>query len=225
MQMSLYISSLAAFAIKIPHSAFALGSWNFLGMHQTRYRYLGCTISFLSSDVASFFEPSVQCIVKSIKEQCEASDTEISVRNLSGLISCVLLFIDQPAQSLFSLWEVLLRAIGFIKSWKLNLLQRASTSAVLIAMCASPLKHTTARNWRLISNKAVADGAVSFYIDHFVSARVSKYAYGIETYRKFHPSNTEHEHRKNKTFIVPQGYRAIGGIFSVILPQVRNAQR
>jgi hypothetical protein len=29
--------------------------------------------------------------VKSIKEQCEASETEISVRNLSGLRSCVLL--------------------------------------------------------------------------------------------------------------------------------------
>ena len=52
---------------------------------------LECTISFLSSDVASFFEPSLQCIVKSIKEQCEASDNQISVRNLSGLRSCVLL--------------------------------------------------------------------------------------------------------------------------------------
>ena len=29
--------------------------------------------------------------MKSIKEQCEASETEISVRNLSGLRSCVLL--------------------------------------------------------------------------------------------------------------------------------------
>ena len=29
--------------------------------------------------------------MKSIKEQCEASDTEISVRNLSHLVSCVLL--------------------------------------------------------------------------------------------------------------------------------------
>jgi hypothetical protein len=46
---------------------------------------------FLSSDVASFFEPSIQCIVRSIKDQCEASNTEISVRNLSGLTSCVLL--------------------------------------------------------------------------------------------------------------------------------------
>ena len=49
------------------------------------------TISSPSSDVASFFEPSIQCIVRSIKDQCEASNSEISVRNLSGLTSCVLL--------------------------------------------------------------------------------------------------------------------------------------
>ena len=55
----------------------------------------------------------------------------------------IVCIIDQPAQSLFSLWEVLLRAIGFIKSWKMHLLLRASTSVVLIAMCASLL-------WKLL---------------------------------------------------------------------------
>ena len=51
----------------------------------------------------------------------------------------IVCIIDQPAQSLFSLWEVLLRVIGFFKSWKLHLLLRASTSAVLIEMCTSIL--------------------------------------------------------------------------------------
>ena len=74
-----------------------------------------------------------------------------------------------------------------------------------------------------ISNKAVADGAVSFYIDHFVSARVSKFAYGVEVYHKFDASNTEHERRNNTTFMTPEGYLGIDGIFSVILPQVRDA--
>ena len=44
---------------------------------------------------------------------------------------------DQPAQSLFSLWEVLLPVIGCIKIWKRQLLLKALMSAVLIAMCAS----------------------------------------------------------------------------------------
>ena len=77
------------------------------------------------------------------------------------------------------------------------------------------------RNWQFTSNKAVADGAVSFYIDHFVSARVSKFAYGVEIYEKFDVSNSEHQRRKNLTFMTPQGYLGIDGIFSVILPQVR----
>ena len=51
---------------------------------QPRMRYI-----FFRTDVASFFEPSVQCIVKSIKEQCETSDTEISVRSFSRLRLCV----------------------------------------------------------------------------------------------------------------------------------------
>ena len=49
---------------------------------QPVYHNLVCITSFfLSSDVAAFFEPSIQCIVKSIKEQCEDSVAEISVRN------------------------------------------------------------------------------------------------------------------------------------------------
>lgn len=43
-----------------------------------------------SSDVASFFEPSVQCIVKSIKDQCRASTVEISVCILSLLFLLIL---------------------------------------------------------------------------------------------------------------------------------------
>ena len=51
----------------------------------------------------------------------------------------IMFIIDWHAQSPFFLWGVLLRAIGFIKSWKLHLLLRASTSAVLIVMCTSLL--------------------------------------------------------------------------------------
>ena len=76
---------------------------------------------------------------------------------------------------------------------------------------------------RFISNKAVADGAVSFYIDHFVSARVSKFAYGTGMYTKYDAHNAEHKRRENTTFTTPEGYLGIGGIFNVILPQVRVA--
>ena len=105
---------------------------------------------------------------------CQRSTRSLQQRNLcEELIRfdfvCI---IDQPAQSLFSLWEVLLRAIGFFTDWEMNLLLWASTSAVLIPMCASPKRYWGQELTQFISNKAVADGAVSFYIDrHHVSAR------------------------------------------------------
>ncbi|KAJ7141731.1 hypothetical protein C8R43DRAFT_1071627 [Mycena crocata] len=41
-------------------------------------------------------------------------------------------------------------------------------------------------------NKAVADGAVSFYLDRFVSTRISKHTYGIEVSEKYQATNAEH---------------------------------
>ncbi|KAF7324469.1 hypothetical protein MKEN_00487500 [Mycena kentingensis (nom. inval.)] len=41
-------------------------------------------------------------------------------------------------------------------------------------------------------NKAVSDGAVSFYIDHFVSSRVSKRNYGIEVRIPYVPADATH---------------------------------
>jgi hypothetical protein len=91
-------------------------------------------------------------------------------------------------------------------------------------VCLSPFKGAASGTNILISNKAVADGGVSFYIDHFVTARFSKFAYGVEVTHKFDASNTEHQRRKNKTFMLPKGCLGIDGIFDVILPQVRDAQ-
>ena len=56
-----------------------------------------------------------------------------------------------------------------------------------------------------------------------MSARVLKFAYGIEIYEKFDTFNEEHKRRKNATFMTPRGYVGIDGIFEVILPKVRDA--
>jgi hypothetical protein len=42
--------------------------------------------------------------------------------------------------------------------------------------------------------------------------------------RKYNRSNVEHKRRENTTFMTAEGVLGIGGIFSVILPQVRDAQ-
>jgi len=72
----------------------------------------------------------------------------------------------------------------------------------------------------LPSNKAVADGAISFFVDHFVAARVSKLAYGTSCMTRFQSNNAEHIARSAMKFRDLSGDWMVGGVFSVILPKV-----
>jgi hypothetical protein len=71
-------------------------------------------------------------------------------------------------------------------------------------------------------NKAVADGAVSFYLDHFVGVRVSKLSYGIDINSGYDPSNTEHARRSSTAYVALDGHTRIPNCFDVILPKVRE---
>ncbi|KAF8333728.1 hypothetical protein F5887DRAFT_1286197 [Amanita rubescens] len=71
-------------------------------------------------------------------------------------------------------------------------------------------------------NKAVAEGAVSYHIDHRVSVRVSKFTFGIEATRLFEPTNPEHICRPSLVYPSPSGPRRIEGIFSEILAKASS---
>jgi hypothetical protein len=73
----------------------------------------------------------------------------------------------------------------------------------------------------LCRNKAVADGAISFYLDHRVSARVAKHTYGIECYTQYDPQDLQHRSRSNTVFTQSSGYRYIPRAFDSILKKVR----
>ncbi|KAJ7263612.1 hypothetical protein B0H12DRAFT_1103171 [Mycena haematopus] len=66
-------------------------------------------------------------------------------------------------------------------------------------------------------NKAVADGAVSFYLDHVVSVRVSKHTYGIECNTAYKFNDVEHLARRTSVFLDAAGDKALPNKFSVIL--------
>ena len=66
-------------------------------------------------------------------------------------------------------------------------------------------------------SKAVADGAIGFYCDHHVSARVSKFMYGVEYLREFDPKDEEHVARKHRLFEMPSGPRLLPDAFDCIL--------
>jgi len=66
-------------------------------------------------------------------------------------------------------------------------------------------------------NKAVADGAVSYFIDHLVSSRVARYTYGTECSVPYSPFDTEHRARQKQVFRSASGILALPHAFSSIL--------
>ncbi|KAG2122351.1 hypothetical protein DEU56DRAFT_974525 [Suillus clintonianus] len=66
-------------------------------------------------------------------------------------------------------------------------------------------------------NKAVADGAVSFYIDHLVSSRVARATYGVECITPYDSQDLEHRIRQHKSFIDATGELCLPEYFESIL--------
>ncbi|KAJ7157455.1 hypothetical protein C8R46DRAFT_1178680 [Mycena filopes] len=130
--------------------------------------------------VAAFFKPSLNAILRAVKNQCDTSDVPVSSVLLVG---------------------------GFAASeWLYSELKKSMNSQGLEV--SRPDSHV---------NKAVADGAVSFYLEHYVSARVSKHTYGIECITEYISTNAEHRVRSHTSFQDVAGVLVIPKMFSVIL--------
>ncbi|KDR67667.1 hypothetical protein GALMADRAFT_257920 [Galerina marginata CBS 339.88] len=71
-------------------------------------------------------------------------------------------------------------------------------------------------------NKAVADGAISFYLDHFVRNRVSKFAYGMFGVT-YNPTIKEHKKwrasRGESAIVDTSGVEVFHDCFSIFLPK------
>ncbi|KAI9060676.1 hypothetical protein FKP32DRAFT_1577821 [Trametes sanguinea] len=77
--------------------------------------------------------------------------------------------------------------------------------------------HVTVSRPDTQTSKAVADGAIGFYCDHHVSARISKFMYGVEYLREFDPNDEEHIARKHRLFEMPSGPKLLPDAFDCIL--------
>jgi len=66
----------------------------------------------------------------------------------------------------------------------------------------------------------VSDGALSYYHDHFVSTRVSKFTYGHFCEGLFDPAAPDHEQRRHNLFLSASGHWRIHDFFDVILLKV-----
>jgi len=67
------------------------------------------------------------------------------------------------------------------------------------------------------TNKAVAVGAISFYIDRFVRGRLSKFTYGVPCSVVYDPFNPEHVKREDKTYIDLEGDKCVPDGFTTLL--------
>ncbi|KAF9649037.1 hypothetical protein BDM02DRAFT_3095383 [Thelephora ganbajun] len=72
------------------------------------------------------------------------------------------------------------------------------------------------------TNKAVAIGAVSYYVDHFVTGRISKFTYGVPCNILYNSSNPEHARRAHKLFVDAMGERCVPGHFDTMLSRERE---
>ncbi|KAH9068373.1 hypothetical protein EDB83DRAFT_2222622 [Lactarius deliciosus] len=67
------------------------------------------------------------------------------------------------------------------------------------------------------TSKAVADGAIGFYCDHHVSARMSKFMYGVEFLREYNPDDPDHVARQDRMCELPSGPKLLADAFDCIL--------
>ncbi|KAI0314647.1 hypothetical protein OF83DRAFT_1063497, partial [Amylostereum chailletii] len=71
--------------------------------------------------------------------------------------------------------------------------------------------------------KAVVEGAVSFYIDHYVSSRVAKMSYGTYYRTVFNPAKPDHRKRIQNAYMDVDGRVAIKGRFSCMILRVSGS--
>lgn len=138
-------------------------------------------LKLTGAEVAEFFEPSIKCIVESVREQRKTGHKKFSNVILVGGFAA--------SDWLYTKVSDRLKPDGFT--------------------VIRPDNHV---------NKAVADGALSYYIDHHVKTRVSKITYGSRGGINYDASNTEHSKRSHLVLTSISGIKRLGGIFWVLLP-------
>jgi len=67
----------------------------------------------------------------------------------------------------------------------------------------------------------VSDGAISFYLDHYVRSRVAKVTYGYKASILYIPSDSEHIKRCAALHTHADGLQYLHDGFRVVLPKVR----
>ncbi|KAF8805121.1 hypothetical protein BYT27DRAFT_7105301 [Phlegmacium glaucopus] len=139
-------------------------------------------LKLMGPDIAQFFQPSVDCIVKAVLDQKRIAHKPI--------LHVVLVGGFAASDWLYTKIHDVLTPLG------LNIVR--------------PENHV---------NKAVSDGAISFYLDHLVRTRVSKVTYGNFCHTVYDATAKDHRARSHKVYTSVSGDKRISDFFSIILPK------
>ncbi|KJA20619.1 hypothetical protein HYPSUDRAFT_42924 [Hypholoma sublateritium FD-334 SS-4] len=139
-------------------------------------------LKLLGTDVALFFQPAIDCIVKAVQEQRHAAHKTISHVIFVGGFGASDYLLNQVTKVLQPLGLSILR----------------------------PESHV---------NKAVSDGAISFYLDHFVRTRVAKLTYGKVCDTPYNADLPAHRARVSTVYKTLSGDRLVPNAFDIILPK------
>jgi len=158
----------------------------------------------------------VSSIIQVIEEESKISSVPIKARfQAISLTSNYSLLSRRYSWSADSLHQTI-----FSPSWTSISIQGISTYFDQILICKFSLAHWITLRWDQRSNKAVAEGAISYKLDHSVTSRVSRYTYGIKCCKLYDSNDPEHISRKHTCFTRPSGTVNVNGYFSVILEKV-----
>ena len=95
-----------------------------------------------------------------------------------------------------------------------------STSPGQEGLCTSGYLLSWSELTPIHRSKAVANGAVSYYIDHYVDTRIVKSTYGNSCSYIYNPQDPEHLKRVSQVYESPSKKQYIRGAFDVIVPKV-----
>lgn len=171
--------------------------------------------------MASFFEESIEGTIEAIELHLHSLRVENSVSPFEG---------EQPGHFSSPSQAVLLVG-GFGESpW---LFQRLRSRLASLGLSLSRPDVPTCVFCESIlicdlrghRNKAVAQGAVAFFLDAIVTSRVSRFEYGIKTSVKYDPCNLQHAVRSSQAIFMADGVKRLPCGFTTILDEVRSQTR
>jgi hypothetical protein len=70
------------------------------------------------------------------------------------------------------------------------------------------------------SNRAVAEGSVSFFLENHVHFRIARFTYGVKCTREFEHNRVDHERRRGSALVNPSGIPVLPNGYQMILKKV-----